>query len=92
MSWIIFCKLKHVYINSLKKLSFSNDISSELDKTCDRYLRSQKAILSDEEYQRTEQAVAQFRGGPGPGLQDQLKNNDKVKVCFKCCILHNGLI
>nr|AXY87732.1 carnitine O-palmitoyltransferase 2 [Eriocheir sinensis] len=50
----------------------------ELDKTCDRYLRSQKAILSDEEYQRTEQAVAQFRSGPGPALQYQLKNQDKA--------------
>lgn len=54
-------------------------ISSDLDKTCDRYLRSQKAILSNEEYQKTEQVVAEFRGGAGPGLQDQLKKIDKVK-------------
>lgn len=57
----------------------SCDISSDLDKTCDRYLRSQKAILSSEEYQRTEQVVAQFRAGAGPDLQDQLMKVDKVR-------------
>lgn len=73
----MICKLYQERLNNT-----SHDIFSELDKTCDRYLRSQKAILSDEEYQRTELAVTQFRGGPGLGLQDQLKNIDKVKTKY----------
>ena len=36
-------------------------------------------MLSSEDYQRTEQAVAGFRGGAGPDLQYQLKSIDKVK-------------
>lgn len=50
----------------------------DLDKTCSRYLRSQKPILSDAEYQATESAVAQFKGGPGADLTAQLKLNDKA--------------
>ncbi|XP_045131359.1 carnitine O-palmitoyltransferase 2, mitochondrial-like isoform X2 [Portunus trituberculatus] len=49
-----------------------------LDKTCERYLRSQKVILSSEEYQRTEKFVTQFREGVGPTLQFQLKDIDKA--------------
>lgn len=50
----------------------------ELEKTCTRYLRSQKAILSPEEYQVTEKAVEHFKTGLGLDLQVQLKQLDKV--------------
>ncbi|XP_063860415.1 carnitine O-palmitoyltransferase 2, mitochondrial-like isoform X5 [Scylla paramamosain] len=49
-----------------------------LDKTCERYLRSQKVILSSEEYQRTEKFVTQFKEGIGATLQFQLKDIDKA--------------
>lgn len=54
------------------------DISSALDKTCERYLRAQKVILSSEEYQRTEKIVTEFKEGVGATLQFQLKDIDKV--------------
>ncbi|XP_027219853.1 carnitine O-palmitoyltransferase 2, mitochondrial isoform X1 [Penaeus vannamei] len=50
----------------------------ELEKTCTRYLRSQKAILSPEEYQVTEKAVEHFKTGLGLDLQVQLKQLDKA--------------
>lgn len=50
----------------------------DLDKTCTRYLRSQKAILKPEEYSATELAVSQFKEGPGLELHTQLKLNDKA--------------
>ncbi|XP_045616740.2 carnitine O-palmitoyltransferase 2, mitochondrial isoform X1 [Procambarus clarkii] len=50
----------------------------DLDKTCTRYLRSQKALLTPEEYSVTERAVAQFKEGPGRDLHAQLKQKDKA--------------
>ncbi|KAK7074876.1 Carnitine O-palmitoyltransferase 2, mitochondrial [Halocaridina rubra] len=50
----------------------------DLEKTCSRYLRSQKAILSDEEYKATENVVAKFKNGPGPDLAEELKKSDKA--------------
>lgn len=49
-----------------------------LDKTCERYLRSQKALLSSEEYQTTEKFVRQFKDGVGATLQFELKELDKA--------------
>ncbi|XP_064098203.1 carnitine O-palmitoyltransferase 2, mitochondrial-like [Macrobrachium nipponense] len=40
----------------------------DLEKTCSRYLRSQKALLSDDEYKVTENIVNQFKTGPGSDL------------------------
>ncbi|KAK8719421.1 hypothetical protein OTU49_014043, partial [Cherax quadricarinatus] len=50
----------------------------DLDKTCTRYLRSQKALLSDEEYSATKRAVDQFKEGSGMDLHAQLKQKDKA--------------
>ncbi|KAK8743288.1 hypothetical protein OTU49_001352 [Cherax quadricarinatus] len=50
----------------------------DLDKTCTRYLRSQKALLSDEEYSATKRAVDQFKEGSGMDLHAQLKQKDKI--------------
>ncbi|RXG55633.1 hypothetical protein Avbf_18082 [Armadillidium vulgare] len=48
----------------------------ELDKTCSRYLRSQRVILNDSEYQKTEKIVQDFGNGIGKELQALLKNLD----------------
>ncbi|KAK4298498.1 hypothetical protein Pmani_029164 [Petrolisthes manimaculis] len=50
----------------------------DLDKTCTRYLRSQEAILTPEEYSQTQQIVAKFKDGPGADLQAKLKLKDKA--------------
>ncbi|KAF2367185.1 Acyltransferase ChoActase/COT/CPT [Trinorchestia longiramus] len=49
----------------------------DLDKTCSRYLLSQKALLDDINYSETEAAVQEFRTKSGPPLQEQLKSWDK---------------
>ncbi|XP_068240408.1 carnitine O-palmitoyltransferase 2, mitochondrial isoform X6 [Palaemon carinicauda] len=49
----------------------------DLEKTCSRYLRSQKALLSDEEFKVTENIVNQFKTGSGSDLAAMLKLQDK---------------
>uniref|UniRef100_A0A2P2I894 Carnitine O-palmitoyltransferase 2 n=1 Tax=Hirondellea gigas TaxID=1518452 RepID=A0A2P2I894_9CRUS len=49
----------------------------ELDKTCARYLLSQKALLDDADYKETEKLVEDFRVNAGPPLQEKLKTQDK---------------
>ncbi|KAA0198979.1 hypothetical protein HAZT_HAZT010761 [Hyalella azteca] len=48
-----------------------------MEKTCSRYLLSQQALLSKDEYRVTEAAVADFRTVTGPPLQAKLKAWDK---------------
>lgn len=38
-----------------------------LEKTCERYLASQRPLLNDQEYKRTEEIVNKFRDGEGKG-------------------------
>ncbi|KAL3852858.1 hypothetical protein ACJMK2_016467 [Sinanodonta woodiana] len=49
----------------------------ELANTCQRYLKSQQVILSDQEYARTEAAVKQFLNADGPVLHKELVAMDK---------------
>ena len=41
----------------------------ELDKTCERYLKSQRALLEDDQYKQTEAIVGRFKEGEGKGKQ-----------------------
>ena len=54
----------------------------DLDKTLERYLRSQKALLNDADYINTEKAVTDFKSGIGAQLHAELKANDKVIARF----------
>lgn len=49
----------------------------KLDLTCERYLASQRPLLIEEAYRKTEYNVNQFRTGAGKQLHDLLKNYDK---------------
>ena len=39
----------------------------KLEKTCERYLKSQRALLSDTEYQNTAKITQDFQNGVGKG-------------------------
>ncbi|KAL1129813.1 hypothetical protein AAG570_012757 [Ranatra chinensis] len=50
----------------------------ELQKTCERYLRAQKPLLSEPHYSSLEKMVKQFLATSGPQLQKELKAIDAV--------------
>ena len=50
----------------------------KLEKTCERYLTSQRVILSDEEYATTEKLVKAFGSGEGVQLNEALVAHDKA--------------
>ncbi|RZF36006.1 hypothetical protein LSTR_LSTR005822 [Laodelphax striatellus] len=48
----------------------------KLSDTCNRYLRAQRPILSDDEYSKTERFVRDFEKNDGARLQKELKDQD----------------
>ncbi|KAG1666869.1 Carnitine O-palmitoyltransferase 2, mitochondrial [Nymphon striatum] len=49
----------------------------ELEKTCDRYLKSQKPILNEEKFNKTTSIVKKFQDGIGKDLNKDLIEQDK---------------
>jgi carnitine O-palmitoyltransferase 2 len=52
-----------------------------LDKTCQRYLDSQRTLLDNEAFVRTEAIVKKFQCGEGVNLDAILRQNDKANKC-----------